>query len=45
MTWYASSMKGMKRGLEKAELAIEGLFAINRCGVLRKFKCGTFSSC
>ena len=36
--WYDSSMKGAKRGLETAELATEGLLAINRCGLQGKLK-------
>ena len=32
-SWYDSSMKDIKRGLEIVELAIEGLLGINRCGL------------
>ena len=31
--WYDSSMKDTKRGQETADLATEGLLAINRCGL------------
>ena len=36
--WYYSSMKDTKRGQKTAELASEGLLAINRCGLQGKFK-------
>ena len=36
--WYGSSMKDTKRGLETVELAVEGLLAINRCGLQGKLK-------
>ncbi|KAK3789551.1 hypothetical protein RRG08_060324 [Elysia crispata] len=36
--WYDSSMKDTKRGLGTAELANEGLLAINRCGLQGKLK-------
>ena len=36
--WYDSFMKATKRGQETAELASEGLLAINRCGLQGKFK-------
>ena len=36
--WYDSSIKDTKRGLETVELAIEGLLAINRCGLQGKLK-------
>ena len=41
--WYDSSMKDTKRGLGTAELANEGLLAINRCGLQGKLKCGAYS--
>ena len=37
-SWYDSSKKDTKRGQETAELATEGLLAINRCGLQGKFK-------
>ena len=36
--WYDSSMKDTKRSQETAELATEGLLAIDRCGLQGKFK-------
>ena len=36
--WYHSSMKDTKREQETAELASEGLLAINRCGLHGEFK-------
>ena len=36
--WYDSSMKDTRRGIETAELASEGLLAINKCGLQGKYK-------
>ena len=43
--WYDSSIKDTKRGLETVELAIEGLLAINRCGLQDKLKVWCLRSC
>ena len=43
--WHDSSMKDTRRGLETAELATEGLLAINRFGIQSNSKCGAYSSC